>query len=51
MNQPVHSIVQKMSLPCPASVQDASMDVEGAAKFGYHHLEGVKYFTLDRSEE
>jgi hypothetical protein len=40
-----------MSLPCPAFVQDALMDVEAVAKFGYPHLEVVKYFILDLSEE
>jgi hypothetical protein len=49
MSQPAHSIDQEMSLPCPASAQDASMDVEAVAKFGYRHLEAVKYFTLDPS--
>jgi hypothetical protein len=51
MKQPAQSIDQEMSRPCPASVQDASMAVKAAAKFGYHHLEVEKYFTLDHSEE
>ena len=38
-------------LPCPGSVQDASMDVWVAAKFGYPHSEAVKCSTLDPSEK
>ena len=51
MSQPTHLIDQEMYRPCPAYVQDASMDVKVVVKFGYHHLEDAKYFTLDPSGE
>jgi hypothetical protein len=51
MKQLAHSIDQETSRPCPASVRDASMDVKAVAKFGYHHSEAAKYFTLGHSAE
>ena len=44
-------IDQKTLRPCQAYVQGAWMAVKVAVKFGYHHLEVVRYFTLDPSEE
>jgi hypothetical protein len=45
------SIDLRALFPCLDSAQDVSMDAEAVAKFGYHHLEDARFFTLDPLEK